>query len=91
MESEDIQLVIAKAATGNRCILKEVAARCSNRMHHVRWDHYAFARRVGANHQITGLDVPSAARFWSSVRRYRGRGALVSVGTWAVLWVMWLH
>ena len=35
----DIQLVIAKAETGNPCIQKEVAARYTDRMHHVRWDH----------------------------------------------------
>ena len=38
-ESEDIQLVIFKAAAGNPRIQKEVVARCTNRMHHVRRDH----------------------------------------------------
>ena len=38
-ENEDIQLVIAKVATGNPRIPKKVAARCADRMHHVRWDH----------------------------------------------------
>ena len=39
----------------------------------------AFARRVWANQQITVLDISSAERFWSSIGRYRGRGALVLV------------
>ena len=51
----------------------------------------AFAKRVWENQRITGLDVSSAKRFWSSIERYRGRGALVLVRAWAVLWVMWLH
>ena len=38
-ESEDVQLVIAKAATGNWRISKEVTAMCIDKMHHVRWDH----------------------------------------------------
>ena len=38
-ESENIQLLIAKAVIGNPRIPKEVAARCTVRMHHVQWDH----------------------------------------------------
>ena len=34
-ECEDIQLVIVKAATGNPRIPQEVAARCTDSMHHV--------------------------------------------------------
>ena len=34
-ESEDIQLVILKAAAGNLRILKEVAAKCTDKIHHV--------------------------------------------------------
>ena len=45
----------------------------------------AFARRVWENQQITGLDISSVERFWSSIGRYRGRGALVLVRAWAVL------
>ena len=41
--------------------------------------------------QITWLDVSSTERFWSSVRRYKGRGTLVLVRAWAELWEMWLH
>ena len=37
-ESENIQLVIAKATTGKPCIQKEVAARCTDKKHYVRWD-----------------------------------------------------
>ena len=38
-ESEDIQLVIAKAVTCNRRIPKEGTAIFIDKMHHVRWDH----------------------------------------------------
>ena len=50
-----------------------------------------FAMKVWENQQIARLDVSSAKRFWSSVGRYRTRGALVLVRGWVVLWVMWLH
>ena len=38
-KSEDIQLIMATGATGIPPKLKEVVARCSNRIYHVQWDY----------------------------------------------------